>query len=286
VTNLWKATRVQRALTAIATLMVPVAFAGFVNTGIILLCIVCILVYAAAGLMNAKLDNDYALPKTYKIFMGVLLGLGLVISMFNFIVFLTYCAWIGIGFAYNTIGRRILYGDITLLAITHHALPAFSASLILGIDIGTALFLSGFMFLTFWCIIPLKNLKDADDDKQRGYATINTRFNHATAKTKLLFELAFLCIFAAYFVLDLSRVYLIVLLAVIVAKSAIGYLVDINEHENALNFTRLMAMLFLLGIVIDKTGFSLITYIVLAITASYSVFLFTSKPRKIGAVTP
>lgn len=273
-TELIKSTRVHRTLTALTAIMVPVAFAGFINKDIFILFSVCMLTYAAAGVQNAIKDKDYEVPlKAAKVFSGICLLGAAYLALQNMIVFITFAAWIILGLFYNTIARKMMFGDVTVLAITHHTLPTFSAALILGMPVSEAGALSAFMFVTFWFIIHLKNLKDANDDLVRGYKTITTERKDGTLLTKVLFEISVMLIFSAYFLFELSYVYLWAVLGVILLKAVILYLVDVEKHENALNVMRLMVIVFLGGMILDKTRDFLILGISGALAFAYLVFL-------------
>jgi len=268
-----KATRIHRTLTALAAIMVPVAFASQMQTDIYFLALTCIFVYGASGILNAKKDNDYVLPKYYKIIIGIFLLLGLIVSLKNYIITATYFSWIGLGLFYNTAARFILFGDVTILSITHHTLPTISSAFILGLDIKLIIILSLVMFVTFWFIIHMKNLKDSKEDKDRGYKTMSTHVKNGDIMTKLLFDISFLCMFVAYFILDLSRTYLYILTTVLISKIMISYFMDMTKHETALNIMRLMVILFLGAMIFDRTKNLQILGISAGICVLYLMFL-------------
>jgi 4-hydroxybenzoate polyprenyltransferase len=271
--DILKATRIHRTLTALTAIMVPVAFANKINSNILYLALVCILIYAVAGIQNAKKDNDYKLPKNSKIFSALFLFSGLILSLNNYIIFFTFLIWILLGVFYNLIARYILFGDVTILSITHHTLPTLSSSLLLGLDLKTTLLLTSFMFITFWFIIHLKNLKDAIEDKKRGYKTLTINIKNGTIKTKLLFEISFLCMFIAYFIFDLSKIYLYALVGVMLIKILVTYFIDLEKHEIALNFMRLMVIAFLIALIVDRTNNYSIIFISLILGLAYLMFL-------------
>ena len=174
--NLLKATRVHRTLTGLSAVMVPVAFANRFDMDILFFCVSAILLYAGIGIHNAKKDNDYELPSYSHIAIIIILLASLAVSLKNMVIFATILAYLLLGFFYNNFSRFILFGDVTVLSFTHHTLPIISASILVGLDIFTTIKLSIFMFITFWFLIHIKNLKDAKDDKKRGYKTIATEF--------------------------------------------------------------------------------------------------------------
>jgi 4-hydroxybenzoate polyprenyltransferase len=156
-----------------------------------------------------------------------------------------------LGFIYNTLARFILFGDATILAITHFALPSFSSSLLLNQDIRSALLLSFFLFITFWFVTHTKNLKDTKEDKKRNYVTLTTKFKSGKFITKLLFDFYFLAMFIIYFVLNLTKKYLFVLLIIFTLRI---FVERFKEDKKTVNITRLIMLLFLFGIIIDKTN--------------------------------
>jgi 4-hydroxybenzoate polyprenyltransferase len=280
-----KATRVHRTLTALTAIMVPVAFANKINSAIFYLALVCVCIYAVAGIQNAKRDNDYNLPRNFKIFSAIVLLLGLVFSLKHHIIFLTFVTWILLGVFYNTIARFILFGDVTVLSITHHTLPTLSSSLLLGLDLKTTLLLTSFMFVTFWFIIHLKNLKDTREDKGRGYKTLTINIKDGITKTKLLFEISFLCMFIAYFIFGLSKIYLYILICVLLIKILVTYFIDLKKHETALNFMRLMVIVFLIALIVDRTNNYNIIFISTTLCIAYLVFLgFDALKHKVEVI--
>jgi len=109
-----------------------------------------VLIYSAAGIHNAIRDKDYNLPKNSNWTILLFLASGILISLFNKIIFFTAIAAIILGLIYNTISRYILFGDSSVLAITHYTLPCFSCSLLVGINLRFAFFLAGFIPFRFF----------------------------------------------------------------------------------------------------------------------------------------
>jgi len=262
-------------------MMVPVAFADTINLDILCLGLVCMLVYSVAGIHNAVKDDDYKLPSYYKTAIVIIAVAALLISFRHHIIFLSYLSWIGLGAFYNTVARFYLFGDVTLLSITHHTLPTVSSSLLLGLDFKTTMLLALFMFITFWFIIHSKNLKDTNEDRRRGYKTLTTEKKTGIVNTKLFFEISFLCVFVAYFIFGFSRMYLYALVGVLIVKIAITYLMDLKKHEHALNITRLMAILFLGAMIFDRSNNHTIILASVLIGFSYLVFMIIDLfPRR------
>ncbi len=277
------ATRVHRTLTALIAILVPVAFANNINKGIYSLGAVCIFTYMAAGVMNAKKDNDYEISSYYRIFVFVLLVIAFLFSLGNIIVTITFFTWMILGGIYNYLARYYLFGDVTLLSITHHTIPTFSSAMVLGLDMKTSIAISVFMFITFWFIIHLKNLKDTEDDRNRGYKTMTTDIGNGLPNTKLCFELSFFCMFLAYFIFDLSQTYLIVFTAILLVKILVTYFIDLDAYTTALNFMRFMVIVFLFGLIIDKVSDPDILYLSMAIAILYVVFLLADLVDELRA---
>ncbi len=285
--SLVRATRIQRTLTTLSTLMVPIAFANKISYDILKLIAICILLYCSSSIINAKKDNDYKLPRYYFIAVIILMLLALAISVSSSYLFLAFISWLALGQIYNTIARRVLFGDATLLAITHHVMPVVFASLILGLDKKTTVALSLFMFVIFWLIINMKNLKDTEEDLLRGYKTLSMT-KKGFAVTKILFEFSVVVMFLAYFIFGLSEIYLYGILSVLLMKITVSSLIELNKYETALNFTRLLAIIFLAALVIDKTTKLSILALSLLLGIAYTVFMLSdfislfSKTRNTG----
>lgn len=270
--TLLKATRMHRTLTGLSTMTVPLAFANKIPADFLFLCLAGILIYSAAGIHNAHKDGDYQLPSYFKFVIGGLIFSAILVSLSNKIIFLTTLAWLGLGIFYNTLARFILFGDTTILAITHHALPSLSASILLGLNWKLALLISSFMFLVFWFVIHIKNLKGVKEDTKRGYKTIATKFKKSKKITNILIGLAFIIMLSAYFIFNLSLIYLLVLSLVLVLKIIIIKKINNKKEESGLNLMRLATMIFLFGIVIDKA--SNFTIILFSFFLCFAYFLF------------
>jgi 4-hydroxybenzoate polyprenyltransferase len=260
-------------------MMLPTAFANGINKEVFLLGICCVLVYSVAGIHNAIRDKDYVVPKYAKKIMLIVLATAMIIALSDYIIFLTVLAWIILGFLYNTVSRYVLFGDSTILAITHYTLPCFSAALLLDLNFKLTFTLTGFMFVTFWFLMHSKNLKDTSDDKKRGYKTLTTLYKHGKSISITLLVIGFLSMFFAYFLFNLANKFLLVYLIVLILQITAIRLIIGNKGQPAVKIIRLLMMLFLLGIIFDKASdisvllipFSLFfTYLILLLTKSIS----------------
>jgi 4-hydroxybenzoate polyprenyltransferase len=277
--ELLKSTRIYRTLQILMAMMVPTAFANAINKEIMLLGLCCVLGYSVIGIHNAIRDKDYLVPKYAKKVMWIILTILVLLSLSNWIIFLTVLAWMILGYIYNTASRFVLFGDSTVLAITHYTLPCFSSALLLGLNTSLTLTLSTFMFVTFWFLMHSKNLKDTKDDKERGYRTLTTMFNHGVLVSILLVVIGFLLMFYAYFLFDLTNRYWIIFTIVVFLQVSAISLIMKDKGQWAVKVIRMLMMLFLLGIIVDKSSnlnvliipFCLFfTYLMLFLTKSIS----------------
>ena len=233
---------------------VSMAFANTIVKEILLLGICCASVYAAIGIHNAIKDNDYQLPRYTKRVIYILVPIAVLVSFFNYIVFLTVIAWILFGFVYNTIARHILFGDTTILAITHFALPSFSSSFLLGLDLILALQLSILFFLIAWFITQAKNLKDTKNDKKRSYVTLTTKFRNGIFTTKVFAFVPLIFMLGSYFLFDLSIKFISILLIVTFLIITAEIKINQNQEKQSIGLLRLVFLVYMLGLIIEKTS--------------------------------
>jgi hypothetical protein len=274
--ELFKATRVHRALLPVAAMLVPCAFAGRITPDIIFLGIACVLVYMGASIQNADKDGDYSLPGYHKAAMLFLFVVAIVVSFFNLIVFLTVVAWFAFGAVYNMISRYYVLADTTIMAITHFTIPVFSGSFILGLPLNLTLILTAFTFVTFWFIMPMKNLVGSDEDKARGYKTLTTWSMNGRNVTIILLEISFICMFLAYFVLELSKKYLLVLILLFALRIVIFRNIEKKREKFAVDLMRIAILLYLFGLIIDRTLNLVILGLFMSVFLSYVPYMISS----------
>jgi 4-hydroxybenzoate polyprenyltransferase len=275
--TLLKATRAYRVLPTLMVILVSASFANFINKEIILLGLVATLIYSASGIHNALKDKDYFLPEYSRKAILVLLSIALILSLSNKIIFFTAVVAIFLGIIYNTISRKILLGDSTVLAITHYALPCFSASLLLGLDMKLIWLLTGSLFLIGWFIIPSKNLKDLIGDKKRKYVTLPVKFSKGTSITKLFVIISFIFMFIFYFLFDLSNIFILFL--IVLFFLLMGTLKQINKKNYlcALNLLRFAVLIFMFGIILGNLFNLHIFLSSLSILFLYLIYYFSRK---------
>ena len=193
----------------LSAMLIPAALADKINADVFILSLVCLLTYCGASIHNAIRDNDYPLPNYAKYLIYIFPGVAFAFACTNWIIFFTLIAWILLGVAYNTIARRVIFGDIAILGITHLAIPIISSSLLLGYALQESMFAAAYIYALFLLVGNMKNIKDAESDKKRGYRTINTIIKNGENITQYLAGSAGIMMFLASFIFDLSYKFLI-----------------------------------------------------------------------------
>jgi len=267
-----KAMRIERSFIALLAILIPAAFADKITDEIYLLSCLCIIAYAIGSLYNAKVDADYNVRYTGQIIFG-LFFVGIVLSIQNIILLLTFISWFILGFVYSRYLRFMLFGDSTLLAFTHAAIPALSSSLLLGLDMRLTISLSAFMYLNLWLAIPIKNINNSDKDKELGYHTLITRFRNGKSMTNTLLEFYFISMFFAYFIFDLGNRFLFVLGIIFVLRIFVFNYINNGNEVFGYKLSKLATLLFSSGIIISKTSDYRIISIPLALILLYAVYL-------------
>jgi 4-hydroxybenzoate polyprenyltransferase len=270
-----KATRLYRIIPVLMVMAVSMAFAGEITKEIILLSICCALVYAVIGIHNAIKDKDYCLPRCTNKIMFLLSLAALIVSLFHYILFLTVIAWIILGIVYNTVARFVLFGDTTILAITHFALPSFVSSLLLGLDARFALMLSLLFFIIAWFITQTKNLKDTAKDKKRNYVTLTTKFKKGDIITQGFLIISFALMIVSYFLLYLGVKSIVVLVFVFIIIIIASKKINNNEQTQGLGLLRFGFLIFMFGLILEKTSNVVIIMYGLFLCCCYMFFLLT-----------
>ncbi len=266
-----------RTFLILMSIMVPTAFANVISKKVIILGICGVLIYSSAGIHNAVRDKDYLLPKYSKKVMFILISIAIIMSLSDYIILFTAIVSIFLGLIYNTFSRFILFGDSTILAITHFALPSLSSSLLLDLPINFSLSLAGFMYIVSWFIISCKNLKDTTDDRKRGYKTLTTVSRGGRLMSIVLLLIGFSLMFFSYYLFQLSNIFLITFLAILVIQLIVIYCVLKNKNHSAVKISRLVMILFLLGIILDRASNIGVVIIPLLIFLSYIALLLMNS---------
>jgi len=254
-------------------LLVSVVFVNKITKEVILLAITGIMLYAAASIHNAIRDSDYQLPKYSRYTILFLIFVALSISVLNPVILITALLWVLLGFFYNTVARFILFGDATVLAITHFFLPSLSASILLGLEFKFTLQLAAFMFFTFWFIIHSKNLKDTLNDKKRGYKTLTTMTKNGKRIAIIFLGISFAFMLVAYFLFNLTKLYWVFLSIIyILGPIAIIHIIK-NKEDFAVLLIRGVMLLFLFGLIISKAIDIRIVLFALSLCFIYGIIL-------------
>lgn len=267
-----KAMRIERSFIAIFAILIPVAFADKITNDIYLLSCLCVIAYAIGSLYNAKVDGDYNVRYTKQIIFALFVT-GTALSFNNIILMLTFISWFILGFIYSRYLRFMLFGDSTLLALTHAAIPILSSSLLLGLDIRLTISLAAFMFLNLWLAIPIKNINNSDKDKELGYNTLITRSMNGKAITHILFESYLISMFFAYFIFDLGNKFLFVLCIIFILRIFVFNYINNGNEAFGYKLSKMATLLFSLGIIISKTTDYRIISIPLLLILLYAVYL-------------
>ena len=279
--NLLKATRIYRTLPILMAILVPAAFANIITREIFILSLSGVLIYSVAGIHNAIKDKDYPLPSYSRKAMLILLSIAVIVSLSNYIVFLTALVSIILGLIYNTTARFFLFGDSTILSISHFALPCFSSSILLGLDIELAILLSTSLFLIAWFITPTKNLKDTKEDKNRKYVTLTTTYHNGIIITKILLLVSFVIMSGFYFLFNLTTRFILILILVFYLIIIALKKINNKEEKQGLGILRLVILFFMFGLIIEKTSNIFIIFLAFLLCLLYVFYLSFPKINKI-----
>lgn len=264
--------RIERSFIALLMILIPVAFTSRITIEIFFLMSLCVILYAIGALYNAEIDNDYELHDTRKVLVIFTLG-GLILALTHLILLITYLSWFILAFIYSKYSRSILFGDSTILAITHATIPILSSSVLSGLDVKSTIILTIFMSLSLWLVIPMKNLNGIEKDKELGYSTLITKLFNGRRITFFLFELYFISIMLAYFVLSLNHIFLSFVIIIFILKIIIFD--NINNGNEVLGYklSKLVTLLFSLGIIVSVNSRLIILLIPILLIFIYTIYL-------------
>jgi 4-hydroxybenzoate polyprenyltransferase len=234
-------------------MLIPVAFINTLNLNLLFLAICCILLYSGFSIHNAIQDNDYILPKYAKlVFIGMVL-LSILLSFYNKIIFFTVVAWIVLGYIYNTVSRKYLFADISVLCATNFGIPILSSGLLLGLDISFALLLSGFMYIIYWFILNIKNMVGWEEDKLRGYKTIGTKYDNTSGLLKIFYISSFVLIVLSSFIFNMHNSYFFCGIIFLVLTYFVFICIDMKEWKLGLRTTRTIMLFITVSFLIGKS---------------------------------
>ncbi len=254
--NLWtllKSTRVERAFYIVSMILIPAAFANTINLDLLVLSICCVLLYSISGIHNSKRDKDHILPSYYKKFIVFLVLTALVLSLYNILILITVILSIFLGAFYNTISRKILFGDATVLGFTHAVIPIIASSLIVGLDLFSGAKIAVVFYVFIWVLGNARNQKDSKGDKKRKYVTYATLIENPRVLTKLFFNISFFIMLLVPLIFKVSMKYFVVLSFTFIIEVIILYLTDLKKDALAMQLARFTIILFSFALVFDKT---------------------------------
>jgi 4-hydroxybenzoate polyprenyltransferase len=251
--QLAKATRIYRIFPTLAIILLAANTTSTLNKEIFLLATISTLIYSAISIQNAIKDKDYQLPKySNKIIIAILL-ISLAISLTNKILLLTLLAWITLGLIYNTTSRKILLADTTILAITHYTLPYLSTLLLLNIDPTTTIKQTTTIFVIFFLLTPIKNLKGIKEDKKRKYKTLATIYpKKGKTITLTLFLLSIILMTASHPLFGTTRIFLILTIPLLILAAMISTYIIQNNTTTALKLNRILSLTFITSLIISQ----------------------------------
>lgn len=271
--DLLKSTRIQRVSTILTAILVPSAIYNKINLNILFFGLIYIFIYSAVGIHNAKKDEDYLLPKRVNLITWILFAISLIISFQNKLLFITAISIITLGIIYNTLARKVLFGDTIILSITHNTLPVFISSLLIGQSILNAFKLSFFFFIVLWPLINIKNLKDYKQDIKRKYKTIGTEFENRKQISKILIiATCFLSSFAPI-IFKMNSIFYLLFFSYLTINLIIYNLISKEKYLPALNLMRLSIIIFFTSFILDKTEDIYIIFINSIILIAYVFFM-------------
>ena len=234
----------------LSAMLIPAALADRINAEIFILSLVCLLAYCGASIQNAIKDKDYILPDYAHYMVYILPILAFVFACTNIIILLTLISWILLGVIYNTIARRVIFGDISVLSLTHLAIPMISSSLLIGFSLKAALIAAAYICLLFILMGNMKNIKDTRGDKNRGYKTITTELSKGESIAKGFYLASILGMGMTYFIFNLSQYFIFIYGIILI----ISFNIIMTKNKlSSLNMVRMAFSVFILGFIISKT---------------------------------
>ncbi|MDH3352919.1 MAG: hypothetical protein OEL87_00540 [Nanoarchaeota archaeon] len=270
--NLIRATRVERSLMTLSSVVVVMAFANKYNLDVLILMFCFVIIYSAGSIINAKTDNDFPL-KYANTSVFFLFSLAFCLSLANYVIFLAVLSTILMSFIYSKGSRHILFGDSIALALCHRVIPIISAALIVNLDFFTTLKLSGVFFSSLALMTPMKNMNGWKEDLERGYKTLMTVRKDGKLITNYLLQVYFILTLASFFFFDLGKKFLLVIIIMFSLKILMDFYMNCGKEIKAYIMCRLMIILFAFAFVFDKAINPEIILIGLIILLLYVLYL-------------
>lgn len=254
--------------------MAAVAFANRINFGIIVFSLGSIILYSAAAIQNAKKDGDYDLPDYADKAVIFIIIISFMVASLNKLAFIGLIGELVFGIVYNFYSRKILFGDVTILALSHYGWPTFISGLLLDLEFMFCFKLSVFMFIMLWFTMHIKNLKDTKEDRKRGYKTLSTEFNNASIICAVFMSISLIIFLTGYFFFHGDSLYLIGLMVL----SMVAFFISLNlidgKKERALDLLRFYYVLVSLIFVIDRADSISVYLMEMIILSTYIRYLY------------
>ncbi|MDA3836519.1 MAG: UbiA family prenyltransferase [Nanoarchaeota archaeon] len=245
-----KSTRILRTIPSILLILLGFIIAKNQEPALIILAICLILIYSAGSIQNAIKDQDFPISKKTKIIAITFVITAIILSLKNYLLLVATLSWILLGFIYNTLSRKILLADTTIMSITHYFIPIFCSLLISGANIIYSLKISGTICLIFWLITPSKNLKETDKDAELKYKTLPTTKKNGATITRVLLWLSLPAMIIPFFILNLHNVYLqIIPISALLYGISIRYF-QLKKEKRAMITIRISMILFLIVLIL------------------------------------
>ena len=271
--NLLRAMRLERTLSVLMIILIPVAYTNKFPLSIFVLCLAAILIYGASAIYNAHRDGDYSLPEYSPAFIVGIFLVALIISLSNKIIFFTALSTIFLGYLYNTLSRFFIIGDAFVAGFTHFAIPIIASSLLVGLKPSVFLPMASLTYMILFCIVPITNLKDIQKDKKLGYKTlVNTVENPKIISIIFfIFSLMFFFIFSLF--LGIRDLRLIFLFPVLLIGGLIIYQINYNYMKRALKLLRLYLILSFSLLILILSSISHVSFAAFLILFTYLLVL-------------
>lgn len=273
-----KSSRIERALYIVSIMLIPAAFANAINDSLFRLAICILLLYSISGIHNAIKDKDYFISKYSKLVIAGLISIALLISMSNLIIFITCILELIFGVVYNTVSRKILFGDATVLGFSHAFLPTFAAGLLLNLDIGLILKISVFSYCFFWFIGTVRNQKDEKEDKKREYKTYATKFRYSRFLTKQFVHLYFFVMLLGAIIFDMGKNYLIIICLIYLFQMIILGLTEFKKDKTGMQIIRLVVILYAFAFTFEKATILELFYVYLILIIGFLFIVQITDP--------
>ena len=215
------------------------------------------ILYGAVAIHNAKKDNDYPLPDSTSKVIIFLLIFAIYLASREKIVFIGIVVLFILGILYNLVSRYIVAGDATIIAFSHIAWPMFISSTILGLSKNYKFVFPIIMYVIFWFLLHLKNLKDTIGDKKRGYKTITTNFKNGREITLVSSQISYIFMIIFFFVFNFKYKLIFSLILLFVSLS-VFIKIKIEDDIYVANLLKFSMILFFSMLIFEFSGFSLI----------------------------